>query len=238
MERKPMEQEKTVTDSQSSSTEQPDASQGRNAEEDPLARKPWWKRYGGDLAWILGIVILWQTGGIAWLQAQVLRLTAAAPKVEMPASAESTSTTVALPDAAWNWRLRRLDGPLEDQFFALAELRGRPLFVNQWATWCGPCRAELPSIQRLHAAYGEDLAMLLISNESPEVLQSWLAKNGYEGLPVYRAASAAPPPFQVRSIPASWLIDQEGRIVAQHSGAARWDAAAVRGAVELMLSKE
>jgi thiol-disulfide isomerase/thioredoxin len=177
-----------------------------------------------DLAWIVGLVLLWQTGGLAWVQAQVLRLVAPAPAVaEAPAEA--------LPDAAWSWRLRALDG----RFVTLADFRGQPLFVNRWATWCGPCRAELPSIRRLHESYGPDLAVVLISDENPDELVDWLQRNGYADLPVYRATQPAPGPFATRSIPASWLIDPEGRVVAEHTGAARWDAGAVRDAVAAML---
>lgn len=227
MERTP---EPSSTSGQMSEENAPVDADGQRA--DKPEGKPWWKRHGSDIAWVLGIVLLWQTGGLAWLQAQLLRLTAPAPKVEAAADAMP-----ALPESAWDWRLRRLDGPLQEQFFSLSDFRGRPLFVNRWATWCGPCRAELPSIRDLHAAYGEDLAMLLITDENPEEVRAWLEKSGYADLPVYRSASAAPAPFDVRSIPASWLVHPDGRILAEHQGAARWDAASVRSAVDAMLAE-
>jgi thiol-disulfide isomerase/thioredoxin len=248
MERKPEEQgsEQPLSDAEDPSNTPHDALPDGSSDQ-----RPWWKRHGSDIAWVLAIVLLWQTGGLAWFQAQVLRLTAPAPHVETLAADQADSAGAEnaadpannsldhaaqlLPASAWQWRLRRLDGPVDEQFLSLEDFRGRPLFVNRWATWCGPCRAELPSIERLHDAFGEDLAMLLISDENPDVLLSWLDKNGYAELPVYRAASAAPAPFAVRSIPASWLIDPSGRVVAEHKGAARWDAAPVRAAVQQML---
>ena len=180
-----------------------------------------------DLAWVLFLVVLWFTGGFTWLQSQLLRVVARAPK-----TVEAAAVTP-IADATWDWRLRDLDG----NFHSLREFQGKPLFVNRWATWCGPCLAEMPSIKRLHEAYGDRIAVVLVSDENPDVLLAWLGRNGYADLPVYRATELAPEAFASSSIPASWLLDPDGRVVAEHRGAARWDAGSIRESIDVMLAK-
>jgi thiol-disulfide isomerase/thioredoxin len=175
-----------------------------------------------NLALIAGLVILYFSGGFTWLQANLLGLIAGQPKLE-------EEGLFVLQDQDWSWKLRTLDG----EFVSLKEFQGKPLLVNRWATWCGPCQAEMPSLQALHERHGEGIAMLLISDEDPETLKNWLERKGYT-MPVYRSTGPAPEAFKSRSIPITWLIDPKGVVVSRHTGAARWDGDKVSAAIEAM----
>ena len=66
------------------------------------------------------------------------------------------------------WKLQSLDG----EETSLSAFEGKVLFVNLWATWCGPCVVEMPSIQRLYEQFPqEDMAFLLVSDEPPDVVE-------------------------------------------------------------------
>jgi len=129
-----------------------------------------------------------------------------------------------------SWKLEDLAGNRVsmDQFF------GQPVFLNFWATWCPPCIAEMPSIQRLYDEYGSSMAFVLASREEAEVLAAFMAKKNYS-MPVYVLRGTVPEVFYSRSIPASFLISPSGKIVMKKQGAAKWDGKRVKELLDRML---
>ena len=117
------------------------------------------------------------------------------------------------------WKLQSLDG----EETSLSAFEGKVLFVNLWATWCGPCVVEMPSIQRLYEQFPqEDVAFLLVSDEPPDVVEEFVQEKGWE-LPLYVSDDERPSVFESPGIPATFILDREGRIVFRHVGSARWD---------------
>ncbi len=106
----------------------------------------------------------------------------------------------------------------------LSDLRGKNVVINFWATWCPPCRSELPDFDAAWAERGGEIVFLMIdltdgAEETRETVRAFLDEMGY-GFPVYydetlEAAEA----YGVSAIPATVLIDREGRIVARQLGA-------------------
>ena len=127
-----------------------------------------------------------------------------------------------VPDPAWTLRT------LEGRTFTLEDLRGRPVFVNFWATWCPPCVEELPSIQRLARAVGDSAAhFLLVSPEDGPRVAAFVRRLGLEISPVLEE-TLAPEAFGELVLPTTVLLDREGRMVLRHRGAAEWDTPEVR----------
>jgi thiol-disulfide isomerase/thioredoxin len=109
----------------------------------------------------------------------------------------------------------------------LEDFRGQVVLLNIWATWCGPCRAEMPSLDRLqamHAADGLQVLAVSVDRESDQV-RRFYQKSGIRNLKVYvdneRGTQSA---FRARSIPTTVLIDRDGNVVGQMVGATEWDS--------------
>jgi thiol-disulfide isomerase/thioredoxin len=120
----------------------------------------------------------------------------------------------------WDYRmrLRTLDNELVDA----ETFRDRTLFLNFWATWCAPCVAELPSIERLvRRLEGMDVAVACVTSEPLEKVKAFVARRSLK-VPIYVLLDEAPPIFETRSIPATFIV-RSGDIISQHIGAARWD---------------
>ena len=109
-----------------------------------------------------------------------------------------------------------------NQPLTLSSLRGKPVFVNFWGTWCPPCRAEMPEMQRLYDKYPGQLEMVGISmgpRDFPEQVKNFVDQYKYPWTfihdPDYSVATA----YQVAAIPSSYFIDKDGVIKAVQVGA-------------------
>ena len=119
---------------------------------------------------------------------------------------------------ALSWQVRGMDGRTAD----VAELGHDVLFVNNWATWCGPCLREMPAIEELAGHYeGEDVAFVIVSDESLSKVRNFVEDKGWK-LPVY-VTKERPPMFQTKAIPSTFILDEDRRIVYTHIGSAAWD---------------
>ena len=118
----------------------------------------------------------------------------------------------------FNWVLVDMQG----QQVPFSRFRGETVFLSFWATWCPPCRAEMPNINRLYLEYGERLRFVLVSDENIEVLTRYLDQNGFQ-MPVYRMVQNPPEKLLVSTIPTTFLIAPDGRIRVRKTGSARWD---------------
>jgi thiol-disulfide isomerase/thioredoxin len=131
----------------------------------------------------------------------------------------------ALPVSKWDYdmALTDLDGvAVESRTFS-----GKVLVLNFWATWCAPCVAEMPSLERLAEATSDaGVVVACVTQEPGEAVRSFLEKRGLD-VPAYVLADDVPNCFASRGIPATFIIDKKGAVALRHMGAAAWDDAAV-----------
>ena len=130
----------------------------------------------------------------------------------------------------YNWSLSKLNGASTN----LKKNKGNIVLINKWATWCPPCVAEMPSLQNLYDTYGDKVSFYFISDETPEKLNAFMSKNGYD-FPIYISASLAPEKLNSNSLPTTYLIGKDGAIVIQKVGAADWDSTSVRETLNRLL---
>jgi thiol-disulfide isomerase/thioredoxin len=112
---------------------------------------------------------------------------------------------------------------------SLADFKGKVILLNAWATWCVPCRKEMPALDRLQGALGgQDFEVLALSidRKGMEAVTAFYTEIGIQHLDRYLAPSGndAMDKLGVFGIPATYLIDRQGNIIAQKQGPAEWDA--------------
>lgn len=143
------------------------------------------------------------------------------PVEETPAAAETESAAeiVAAPDFT-----------LQDQFgnsHTFSDYQGKTVFLNFWATWCPPCKAEMPDIQALYEEYGknsEDLVILGVATPgvgregSAEDIAAFLEENGYTYPVVMDTDSSLSYWYGIRSYPTTFMIDTDGNVYGYVTG--------------------
>jgi len=127
--------------------------------------------------------------------------------------------------------LRDLNG----QFVNFEQFKGEVILFNVWATWCPPCRAEMPSLQKLYNDYKDKMAIVLVTDEEISVVKNFLDEHNYD-LPVYFQASAYPELLHPKAFPTTFLINQKGEILIRKTGAANWNSESFRTQIDRMLN--
>jgi thiol-disulfide isomerase/thioredoxin len=105
-------------------------------------------------------------------------------------------------------------------------LEGKIVFMNFWATWCPPCRAEMPSLKKLYSTFKEndDIIFLFISeDEDPEAAKQYLQTNKFD-LPLYTASGQAAGSFYTGTLPTTLLFDKTGQLNYKHEGMANYNS--------------
>lgn len=106
-----------------------------------------------------------------------------------------------------------------------ADLKGKVVFINFWASWCPPCIAELPSIEKFHAKFKDnDNIVFLMINIDDDIAtgKQFLDKKNFS-LPIFQAISTVPKEIYSGSLPTTIVLDQYGVIRLHHEGFANYD---------------
>ena len=121
----------------------------------------------------------------------------------------------------------------------LSDYRGKVVLLNFWATWCEPCREELPSIERLRAAFARKPFVVLAvqMGGSARTAQDVAEKLGLRFPLLLDRDSAVTAAWGVNLLPASFLIAPDGQIAFSHSGELDWSSAKERRRVEALLPR-
>jgi thiol-disulfide isomerase/thioredoxin len=106
------------------------------------------------------------------------------------------------------------------------QYKGKVVFINLWATWCGPCKAEMPAIQNLYNKMKDDsVTFIMLSLDKDQALskvEAYVQKNDYT-FPVFMPSGYLAEQLQVPSIPTTFIISKEGKIVMKEVGTRNYD---------------
>jgi len=148
------------------------------------------------------------------------------------------SSTVAAGKLAANFTLKDLKG---DEV-SLASLRGKVVFLNVWATWCAPCREEMPSIESLYRDFKthRDFVVLAVSQDTDGgMVRPFVDQNHLQFTVLLDPRNEVGERYDVNGIPETFIIGRDGRIVAHHVGPYDWSNADIREALqELIKSRQ
>jgi thiol-disulfide isomerase/thioredoxin len=190
------------------------------------ARK--WHQKAGDIIFWLFLILLIIPGPRKHIATGINKvfLHARRPSIAKDAN------TYQLKPAEYQWDIRDENGVPADP----ASLQGEVIFLNFWGTYCPPCIAEMPEIQNIYDDYGDKVRFILISAEAPAKVKAFLESRNYD-LPSYYGGRDMPAALSIRSVPTTFIISRNGRIVSKKVGAADWDSRATRRIFDELLSE-
>lgn len=143
--------------------------------------------------------------------------------LSLPASAESLPPGILRIDGrpAPALQLDNLDGEAYD----LANTHGHWRFVHFWASWCGPCREEMPSIERMISTLGDSKLEIVLINtaETEDEVFTFLGIVAPDLVPLMDSDGKVTEVWQPRGLPATYLVDPDGKIQYQALGGREWE---------------
>ena len=155
-----------------------------------------------------------------------------------PGISSGTEAPVAAGSQAADFKLEKLDGTT----VSLQSLKGKVVFLNVWATWCEPCREEMPSMQTLYDDFkaNKDFVMLAVSQDTKgrASVAPYVAKNGYHFTILLDPENKISETYDVSGVPETFIIDRKGQIVAHHMGAFDWSRPDVKDALQQLLDSK
>ncbi len=155
--------------------------------------------------WAIGVGILFVTAGL---------LAACRPDVPAPVRAVKAEVGYSAPD----FELTDLSG----KSVRLSDFRGKPVVLNFWATWCPPCRQELPTLQDLHVRRGSAVVLLAISQgEAAQDVLAFVRQYGYTFRVLLDPQLSVGQAYGARAIPMTVVVDPDGVIIFIRRGVIR-----------------
>ena len=157
-----------------------------------------------------------------------------------------------LPVPELNHRLTRVDPPVAAPAFTLEDMDGEPyslsshrgkvLMVNFWATWCPPCRRELPSMEALYQTFKDDDFTILAINqwETPDHVFAYMGQlDVFPNFPIlFDRDSSVSQAYSVKGLPTTVLIDRRGRVVYRAVGGRDFNHPEVRAIIRGLLAED
>ncbi|MCC4300092.1 TlpA family protein disulfide reductase [Aurantimonas coralicida] len=156
--------------------------------------------------------------------------------IGQPFAERTGSAAVVTPQVASDLTFETANGDI----VSLADFRGKAILLNIWATWCPPCREEMPALDRLQAELGGSdfqVVTLSVDRNGLDAVRSFFAEIGIQNLDIYLdQPAAAMKDLNILGLPTTLLIDSDGRELQRWAGPKEWDSpvviAEIRGHLE------
>lgn len=179
-----------------------------------------------DIVFVALVIALLFPSSRMMVVSTIQRLTLFQPSIE------KSDSSPKLPEKAYEWTFQDMNG----ETVSLSRFDNKVIFLNFWATWCPPCVAEMPTIQDLYGHFGDRMAFVLVSNEKQQVIEEFIKKNEYS-FPVYKGIYQVPKELSTQTLPTTFIIAKDGRVVLRKEGSAKWDGSKVKEKIEQLISQ-
>jgi thiol-disulfide isomerase/thioredoxin len=197
----------------------------------PLSKRPPHILFAWLAAWLWALSARFGTVAVALLLALSV---AAAAEEEKPKLGEFIPASRPQPAPELSFQ------DLEGKSASLADFKGKLLVLNLWATWCGPCLEEMPSLEQLQVNLPDKLVVVAVSEDrgGAKIVQPFLDKLGLKKVKIYLdPKSDVGHAFEVRGLPTSIVIGGDGKVLGRVEGAAEWDSVEMYGVLKPLLPK-
>lgn len=192
--------------------------------------KIWLKKNWGTAIMLLFFIMLFVSPDFkAWVMRQIIStgiMNAKVEKKETVASSKATAENFMVMDNSGNT-------------INTSDLKGKVVFMNFWASWCPPCRAEFPSIQKFYERYkhNPDVIFLTVNlDEDPGLGEAYLTKEKFT-VPFLVPAGHIPSAYFSGSLPTTVVLDKNGRIRLQHAGMADYSKTSFYKEIDALLKE-
>jgi len=120
---------------------------------------------------------------------------------------------------------------------SLSSYRGKVVILNFWATWCPPCRTEMPSMETLYQRFSaQGLEILAVDiGENVSTVQQFIRNSGYSFPVLLDSSNRVSSVYGIEAIPTTYIIDREGKIIGRIVGSIMWDNQRVITAIDALL---
>ncbi|KPE50868.1 TlpA family protein disulfide reductase [Chryseobacterium indologenes] len=192
--------------------------------------KIWIRKNGVTLILgVLFIVLLVSPDAKAWLMRQMIATGIFNSSIKDTAIADGTGAT------SVSFKVADEKG----EIINTSQLKGKVVFINFWASWCPPCRAEFPSIQKLYEKYKAhpDMVFLTINlDDNPELGKVYLSDNQFT-IPFLTPVQNIPKEYYSGSLPTTVVLDKQGKVRLHHTGMADYSKASFYDQMEQLLKE-
>lgn len=203
------------------------------SEEESQKERRTWKREIAEWAVMIAIGLFiyamgWHTEILGRLQQAVLWTGIIQADTEVKADKR--------PVIDYNMPLVSLGGESANLF----EFKGKVIFLNYWATWCPPCIAEMPNIQKLYEQYKDEpgIKFVMVSlDEDPQKAKEFLANREFT-FDAYQLAGRRPEVFQSSIIPTTYIISRDGRLASKKRGMANYYTDDFKNFIDQLLEEQ
>ena len=149
----------------------------------------------------------------------------------------NTLTPVLPRTAAKDFALKDLDGKVQH----LSDYKGKVVLLNFWGSWCPPCRREMPSMERLYQSLKDQAFTILAVNQAESVDMVFAYTSEIEPAPTFPmlldTEEKIPPLWRVRGLPASFILDKQGRIAYRAMGGREFDNAEIQNKLRALIAE-
>lgn len=175
--------------------------------------------------WIFIIVLI---GVVGWTVSEFVmdndskKQSEAEPENDITAIDSETETGLEKGDVAPDFTLKTIDG----ETVQLSDLRGEKILLNFWATWCPPCRAEMPDMQKYHEVHDDGIILavnLVETEQNMGQIEDFLTEYGITFQILLDESTEVSSLYDAHALPTSYLIDKEGDIYMKAIGAIDYD---------------
>ncbi|SIT20399.1 TlpA family protein disulfide reductase [Chryseobacterium gambrini] len=188
----------------------------------------WIRKNWSTVIMIAVLILLWGSPDAkAWVMRQMISTGLFNSKIE-----EKTKESSLVPP---NFSVRNENGKIINT----SQLKGKVIFINFWASWCPPCRAEFPSVQKFYDAYktNQNLVFLTVNLDDEIILgKKYLQKEKFS-IPFLVPDSSIPKELYSGSLPTTIILDKTGKIRMHHSGMADYSKDSFYQEIEALLKE-